>query len=110
MSSQAGALTPGGATPLGTPAMGMKTPAAPVAMTPEQMKNFLWEKELDDRNRALSDEELDALFPPGYKVGQLADLVLILVRFSDYRNIVISITFADFATSRWLHASSNSDT
>ncbi|VDM81368.1 unnamed protein product, partial [Strongylus vulgaris] len=64
----AGALTPGGATPLGTPAMGMKTPMAPVAMTPEQMKNFLWEKELDDRNRALSDEELDALFPPGYKI------------------------------------------
>ncbi|KIH69341.1 HEAT repeat protein [Ancylostoma duodenale] len=67
-STPAGALTPGGATPLGTPAMGMKTPAAPVAMTPEQMKNFLWEKELDDRNRALSDEELDALFPPGYKI------------------------------------------
>ena len=27
-----------------------------------------WEREIDERNRALSDEELDAMFPPGYKV------------------------------------------
>lgn len=26
------------------------------------------EKEIDDKNRPLTDEELDALFPPGYKV------------------------------------------
>uniref|UniRef100_A0A915D6S8 Splicing factor 3B subunit 1 domain-containing protein n=1 Tax=Ditylenchus dipsaci TaxID=166011 RepID=A0A915D6S8_9BILA len=62
-------LTPGGSTPIGTPAMGMKTPAVPfVPMTPEQMAIYKWEKEIDDRNRALSDEELDALFPPGYKI------------------------------------------
>ncbi|XGW14774.1 hypothetical protein V3C99_000779 [Haemonchus contortus] len=67
-STPAGALTPGGATPLGTPAMVMKTPAVAVPMTPDQMKNFLWEKEIDDRNRSLTDEELDALFPPGYKI------------------------------------------
>ncbi|KAK5966793.1 hypothetical protein GCK32_002816, partial [Trichostrongylus colubriformis] len=67
-STPAGALTPGGATPLGTPAMVMKTPAVTVPMTPDQMKNFLWEKELDDRNRSLTDDELDALFPPGYKI------------------------------------------
>ncbi|VDO96481.1 unnamed protein product [Heligmosomoides polygyrus] len=67
-STPSGALTPGGATPLGTPAMGMKTPAVPIPMTPDQMKNFLWEKEIDDRNRSLTDEELDALFPPGYKI------------------------------------------
>jgi splicing factor 3B subunit 1 len=62
-------LTPGGSTPIGTPAMGMKTPAAPfVPMTPEQAAIYKWEKEIDDRNRPLSDEELDALMPPGYKV------------------------------------------
>ncbi|KAI1721248.1 splicing factor 3B subunit 1 domain-containing protein [Ditylenchus destructor] len=62
-------LTPGGSTPIGTPAMGMKTPAVPmIPMTPEQMAIYKWEKEIDDRNRVLSDEELDALFPPGYKI------------------------------------------
>jgi splicing factor 3B subunit 1 len=50
--------------------MGMKTPAVPLgSMTPEQMAVFRWEKDIDDRNRPLSDEELDALVPPGYKVS-----------------------------------------
>ena len=45
------------------------TPMAAGAMTPEQMQSWRWEKELDERNRPLSDEELDALFPQeGYKV------------------------------------------
>lgn len=62
-------LTPGGSTPVGTPAMGMKTPApSMVPMTPEQIAIYKYEKEIDDRNRPLSDEELDALFPPGFKV------------------------------------------
>jgi len=63
-------LTPGGTTPIGTAAMGMKTPsvAQRVPMTPEQAAIYKWEKEIDDRNRPLSDEELDALIPPGYKV------------------------------------------
>ncbi|KAH7724663.1 splicing factor 3B subunit 1 [Aphelenchoides avenae] len=62
-------LTPGGSTPMGTAAMGMKTPAQPfVPMTPEQMAIYKWEKEIDDRNRPLPDEELDALIPPGYKI------------------------------------------
>lgn len=62
-------LTPGGSTPVGTFAMGMKTPAMPLgAMTPEQVAAFRWEKDIDDRNRPLTDEELDALMPPGYKV------------------------------------------
>jgi splicing factor 3B subunit 1 len=62
-------LTPGGSTPIGTPAMGMKTPAAPfVPMTPEQVAIYKWEKEVDDKNRPLSDEELDALMPPGYRI------------------------------------------
>lgn len=62
-------LTPGGTTPIGTPAMGMKTPAVPfIPMTPEQAAIYKWEKEVDDRNRPLSDEELDALMPPGFKI------------------------------------------
>lgn len=43
-----------------------------VAMTPEQMQAFRWEKELDERNRPLADDELDGLFPKeGYKVNLL---------------------------------------
>ena len=39
-------------------------------MTPEQMQAFRWEKELDERNRPLTDYELDGLFPKeGYKVN-----------------------------------------
>ena len=39
-------------------------------MTPEQIEAFRWEKEIDERNRPLTDEELDAMFPfDGYKVG-----------------------------------------
>ena len=75
--------------------MGMKTPMAPVAMTPEQMKSFLWERELDDRNRALSDEELDALFPPGYKVRLVVscyvDESLVLYCFSRFFLLLLAI-------------------
>lgn len=40
-------------------------------MTPEQNASIRWEKELEDRNRPLTDEELDAIFPTeGYKVIQ----------------------------------------
>uniref|UniRef100_F1KRJ0 Splicing factor 3B subunit 1 n=1 Tax=Ascaris suum TaxID=6253 RepID=F1KRJ0_ASCSU len=62
-------MTPGGTTPVGALAMGLKTPAMPMMpMTPDQMAMFKWEREIDERNRPLSDEELDALFPPGYKI------------------------------------------
>ncbi|GMS89641.1 hypothetical protein PENTCL1PPCAC_11816 [Pristionchus entomophagus] len=62
-------MTPGGSTPVGLNAMHMKTPAVPmVPMTPEQAHVWRMEKEIDDKNRPLTDEELDALFPPGYKV------------------------------------------
>ena len=48
-------------------------------MTPEQMQAYRWEREIDERNRPLSDQELDALFPKeGYKVRlrtELSDLV-----------------------------------
>ncbi|KFD69153.1 hypothetical protein M514_02967, partial [Trichuris suis] len=65
------AITPSGVTPVGTRAMGMVTPTPGhlfSAMTPEQLQAFRWEREIDDRNRPLSDAELDALFPPGYKI------------------------------------------
>ena len=40
-----------------------------VSMTPEQMQAYRWEREIDERNRPLSDEELDTMFPKdGYKV------------------------------------------
>lgn len=63
-------LTPGGSTPVGVKAMAMATPTPGhlASMTPEQLQAFRWEREIDERNRPYSDEELDAMFPPGYKV------------------------------------------
>lgn len=60
------------ATPMGPKAMGMATPspAQLLQMTTEQLQAYRWEKEIDERNRPLGDEELDAMFPPGYKVLQ----------------------------------------
>lgn len=63
-------VTPSGATPIGTKAMAMATPTPGhlIPMTPEQMQAYRWEREIDERNRPMSDDELDSLFPPGYKV------------------------------------------
>ncbi|XP_021947605.1 splicing factor 3B subunit 1 isoform X2 [Folsomia candida] len=63
-------MTPSGATPMGPKAMAMATPSPSqlAQMTPEQLQAYRWEKEIDERNRPLSDEELDQMFPPGYKV------------------------------------------
>jgi splicing factor 3B subunit 1 len=66
-----------GATPAFTPggAAGLETPAVlggAVPMTPEQYHAAKVEREMEARNRPLSDEELDALLPgpeDGYKVG-----------------------------------------
>jgi splicing factor 3B subunit 1 len=67
-------ITPSGATPSGIRAMNMATPLpSQVPMTPEQMQAFRWEREIDERNRPLGDEELDSIFPPGYKVLQAPD-------------------------------------
>jgi len=41
-----------------------------LSMTPEQLQAYRWEREIDERNRPLTDDELDAMFPPGYKVLQ----------------------------------------
>ncbi|KAF9917452.1 Splicing factor 3B subunit 1 [Lobosporangium transversale] len=49
--------------------LGMVTPNITVPMTPEAMNAQRWEHEIDMRNRPLSDEELDAMFPTtGYKI------------------------------------------
>lgn len=58
-------MTPG-ATPVG--AADMATPAIH-AMDPAAVQAMRWERELDERNRPLSDEELDAMFPQeGYVI------------------------------------------
>lgn len=60
------------------------------SMTPEQVQAWRWEKELDERNRPLSDEELDALFPQdGYKV----------INYFSIFNFSFKI---DLGTSLWL--------
>lgn len=60
-----------GVTPHGMMAMNMATPTPGhlSAMTPEQMQAYRWEREIDERNRILTDDELNAMFPAeGYKV------------------------------------------
>lgn len=55
--------------------LGMETPSASslagskVAMTPEQYQSMRWDNEIAQRNRPLSDEELDSMLPPeGYRI------------------------------------------
>lgn len=58
-------------TPMGTAARVLATPTpGHLVMTPEQMQAYRWEKEIDERNRPLTDDELDTLFPSGYRVLQ----------------------------------------
>jgi splicing factor 3B subunit 1 len=69
------AATPG-ATPVGALALSMATPMSshaggggPVAITAELQQQMRWEAEVDERNRYLTDEDLDAIFPSvGYKI------------------------------------------
>ncbi|KAK9858437.1 hypothetical protein WJX84_009169, partial [Apatococcus fuscideae] len=86
-------MTPGGMTPGATPGpgatpmmgatptigptpmggMGMETPSpsqlGKVPLSAEQYQSLRWEREIEERNRFLSDEELDSMLPPdGYKV------------------------------------------
>ena len=67
-----GGITPSGTTPTGQKAMAMATPTPGhlVSMTPEQLQAYTLQRELDERNRPLTDDELDTMFPPGYKVLQ----------------------------------------
>merc|ERR1719159_987146 len=63
-----------GDTPLGTP--GMANMATPVGltpdfatMTPEQVQAYRYDAEINERNRPMTDEELDAVFPQtGYEI------------------------------------------
>ncbi|CAM9289926.1 unnamed protein product [Chrysoparadoxa australica] len=67
-----GATPMGGmmATPMGM--AGMATPStaqASVAMTPELAARMRWEQDIEDRNRPMTDEQLDSIFPAvGYKI------------------------------------------
>ena len=54
-------------TPVG--AMGAETPMIHAGMDPAAAQSMRWERELDDRNRPMTDDELDAMFPQeGYVV------------------------------------------
>ena len=61
-------FTPSMNTPAGIKAMHLQTPAPSIPMTPEQMQAQRWEREIDERNRPFSDDELEQLFPAGYKI------------------------------------------
>eukprot|EP00257_Ricinus_communis_P019781 XP_015578867.1 splicing factor 3B subunit 1 [Ricinus communis] len=67
----AAAYTPG-VTPVGGIDLATPTPNSinlRGAMTPEQYNLLRWEKDIEERNRPLTDEELDAMFPQeGYKI------------------------------------------
>jgi splicing factor 3B subunit 1 len=67
-----GGFTPSSGTPTGPKAMNMATPTPGhlMAMTPEQMQAWSLQRELDERNRPLTDEEIDAVLPEGYKILQ----------------------------------------
>ncbi|CAL1386757.1 unnamed protein product [Linum trigynum] len=66
----AAAFTPG-VTPVGGVELATPTPSLMQrgAITPEQYNLLRWEKDIEERNRPLTDEELDAIFPlEGYKI------------------------------------------
>ena len=64
------AFTPSLSTPVGIKAMGLATPTPGhmLQMTPEQKQAWTLQKELDERNRYMTDEEIDAILPEGFKV------------------------------------------
>lgn len=67
----AAAFTPG-VTPVGGVELATPTPGAinlRGPMTPEQYNLMRWERDIEERNRPLTDDELDSMFPQeGYKV------------------------------------------
>lgn len=81
--ANAGGATPmmGGATPMGgmmgaTPLGGMDMqtplPSQLAQMTPEQLNEFRFQRDVDERNRPWDDEELNSLFPQeGYEILQV---------------------------------------
>jgi splicing factor 3B subunit 1 len=59
--------TPVGASGMETP-LQPQQPLHPSMMTPENLSAMRSERELEARNRPWTDEELDAMFPDGYKI------------------------------------------
>ncbi|KAM7271624.1 hypothetical protein ACFE04_030838 [Oxalis oulophora] len=60
-------VTPVGGVELATPTPGAINLRGPV--TPDQYNLMRWEKDIEERNRPLTDEELDSIFPSeGYKI------------------------------------------
>ncbi|KAM0903545.1 hypothetical protein ACQ4PT_018593 [Festuca glaucescens] len=60
-----------GATPFGAENLATPTPGhlAHGAVTPEQWQLMKWERDIEERNRPLTDEELDSMLPQeGYKI------------------------------------------
>eukprot|EP00596_Hydrurales_sp_CCMP1899_P009694 CAMPEP_0119038932 /NCGR_PEP_ID=MMETSP1177-20130426/8140_1 /TAXON_ID=2985 /ORGANISM="Ochromonas sp, Strain CCMP1899" /LENGTH=1295 /DNA_ID=CAMNT_0007002149 /DNA_START=75 /DNA_END=3959 /DNA_ORIENTATION=+ len=65
-----------GPTPMGSMSHGLATPMTTygaglgaIPMTPERQQEMRWEAEVDERNRFMPDDELDALLPQvGYKI------------------------------------------
>eukprot|EP01101_Sappina_pedata_P005916 TRINITY_DN2821_c0_g1_i1.p1 TRINITY_DN2821_c0_g1~~TRINITY_DN2821_c0_g1_i1.p1 ORF type:complete len:1165 (+),score=432.75 TRINITY_DN2821_c0_g1_i1:32-3496(+) len=71
--ANSGSMTPsisgfdGGVTPFGAGMTPSHNPNIP--MTPEQVHAMRWEREIDERNRELTDEELNEMFPKdGYAI------------------------------------------
>jgi splicing factor 3B subunit 1 len=55
--------------PSATPGSAMAAAAAGVPLTPEQYNALRWEREIAERNKPLTDEELDAMLPTeGFKI------------------------------------------
>ena len=55
--------------PSATPGSAMTAAAAGVPLTPEQYNALRWEREIAERNKPLTDEELDAMLPTeGFKI------------------------------------------
>ncbi|OAF69341.1 nuclear protein [Intoshia linei] len=65
-------FTPSGPTPAGSRAMGLRTPATErrVVMTPDMMQNYALQNEIDEKNRYLTDADLDTIFPSGFRIIQ----------------------------------------
>ncbi|CAI9088499.1 OLC1v1022835C1 [Oldenlandia corymbosa var. corymbosa] len=62
--------TPRMVTPFGGIELATPTPSQ-FMMTPEQFQSLRWERDIDERNRPLTDEDLDAMFPQdGYTILQ----------------------------------------
>lgn len=68
-----------------------------MSMTPEQLQAWRWEREIDERNRPLTDEELDAMFPEGYKVSMLFLLHLIL-QSKQSQHYIFTLLILDIST------------